>query len=311
MTLPMVSDPPPRGESVEDACSIKFGAHQFMWKSHWTDADLPVLDAVEHLGLGLFEISLGDDVSFDAERLRLHAQALGIELTVGPGNEWPDACDLSSEEPETRERGLCWHKSIIDRAAELGAVAYCGAIYGRPGRVLRREPPRDELSRTAEGLRDLAVHAEGRGVRLVLEPMSRFRTHLINTAGQARSLLDLIGHPNVSVNLDTFHMVTEERDYGSAIRSLTGQLWGIHACESDRGVPGGGLVPWGDVLEALLVCPGELRIMFEAYNTGPGGFGFSRGIFKDLCPDPEAFVRSGKAFLEGLIEESRRIERKN
>jgi D-psicose/D-tagatose/L-ribulose 3-epimerase len=131
--------------------------------------------------------------------------------------------------------------------------------------------------------------------------MSRFRTHLVNTSEQAHRLLDLIGHPNVSINLDTYHMVTEERDYGAAIRSLADHLWGIHACESDRGVPGGGLVPWDDVIDALLSGSGKLRVMFEAYNTGPGGFGYSRGIFKDLCPDPEAFIESGKAFLEGRL----------
>ena len=28
-------------------------------------------------------------------------------------------------------------------------------------------------------------------------------------------------------------------------------LWGLHACENDRGVPGGGLVPWREIFAAL------------------------------------------------------------
>ena len=68
---------------------FKFGAHQFLWKSHWTDGDLGILDTARGLGCTLFEVSVGDDVRFDRARLRRHAEALGVELTVGPGNVWP------------------------------------------------------------------------------------------------------------------------------------------------------------------------------------------------------------------------------
>ncbi|MEI6782685.1 MAG: hypothetical protein WCQ21_17385 [Verrucomicrobiota bacterium] len=62
---------------------FKFGAHQFLWKSLWTDADAGILNRAHALGLTLFEISLGDDVCFDYRRLRRHAEALGIELRDG------------------------------------------------------------------------------------------------------------------------------------------------------------------------------------------------------------------------------------
>lgn len=279
--------------------SFKFGAHQFLWKSHWTDADAGILDRARALGLTLFEISLGDDVRFDCRRLRRHAEALGIELSIGPGNAWPMECDISHDDAGHRAKGLAWHKRILERAAECGAAAYCGAIYSHPGRVCRRRPPADEWPRAAENLHVLAEHAAGLGVRLVIEPTSRFRNHLVNTSWQAVQLAELAGHSNLSINLDTYHMITEERDYGAAIRRAASRLWGVHACESDRGVPGGGLVPWPAVFAALREVDGPARLLMETYRTGPDGFGFERGIFRDLCPDPEAFIRQGLAFLKG------------
>ena len=276
---------------------FKFGAHQFLWKSHWTDADLGILDTVRRLGCTFFEVSLGDDVRFDRAGLRRYAHALGIELTVGPGNLWPQNCDISADEPHHRQLGLAWHRKIIEQAAELGAVAYCGALYGHPGQVCRRPPPADELPRTADNLRALAEFASKLQVQLVIEPMSRFRTHLVNTAAQAVSLVQLVKHRNLRVNLDTYHMLTEERDYGAAIRCALPLLWGIHTCENDRGVPGGGLVPWSAVFRALEEGTDCVRLMLETYNTGPDGFGYSRGIFQDLCPDPEDFVQKGLRFL--------------
>ncbi len=280
---------------------IKCGAHQIMWKSHWTDDDLGILDRVRELGVTLFEVSLGDDVSFDCARLRRHVESLGIELTIGPGNVWPMDCDISHDDPDKRVKGLAWHKRTLERAAECGAAAYCGAMYSHPGRVCRREPPADELPRAAENLHVLAEYAGGLGVTLVIEPMSRFRNHLINTAAQVVHLVELTGHDNLLINLDTYHMITEERDYGAAVRCAASRLWGLHACENDRGVPGGGLVPWPAVFEALRDAKEPVRMMMETYRTGPDGFGYERGIFQDLCPDPEAFVQQGMTFLKGLL----------
>ncbi|BBE20410.1 mannitol-1-phosphate 5-dehydrogenase [Aquipluma nitroreducens] len=277
----------------------KYGVHQFLWKAHWTDNDLPILDSASQMGCTLFELSLGDDVKFNRNRLRKHAESLGMELTVGPGNLWPENCNISDDDPKRREYGLTWHKKIIDQAAELGAVAYCGAIYGHPGHVCKRRPPADELLRTAENLRKLAEYAHNLDVKLVIEPMSKFRNHLINTAEQAMRLIDLSSHSNILVNLDTYHMITEERDYGKAIELVLPVLWGIHACENDRGVPGGGLVPWHTVFDALANTENCVRLMLETYNTGDSGLGYTHGIFQNLCPDPEEFVRKGLLFLKG------------
>ncbi len=280
---------------------FKLGAHQFLWKSPWTDSDLSILDTAQRLGCTVFEISLGDDVRFDRARLRRHAESLGLELTVGPGNLWPEECNLSADDARQRRLGLEWHKKIIEQASELGAAAYCGAIYSRPGHVCKRPPPVDELARAAENLHLLAEFAARSEVRLVIEPMSRFRVHLINTAAQALSLLRLANHPNLRVNLDTYHMITEERDFAAAIQHSLPVLWGVHTCENDRGVPGGGLVPWKAVFKALGNATDCVRLMLETYNTGPGGFGYSRGIFQDLCPDPEQFVQRGFGFLQNSL----------
>jgi len=279
--------------------TTSFGAHQFLWKSHWTDDDLDLLERARELGLTMFEVSLGDDVHFNYARVRAQATRLGIELTVGPGNQWPASCNLSADDAEHRRLGLAWHKQMIEKAAELGAAAYCGAIYGHPGQVCRRRPPVDEWPRAAENLRALADYAGTFGLRLVIEPMSRFRVHLINTAAQAVDLIRLAGHENLGINLDTYHMLTEERDYGAAIRCAGPLLWSLHACENDRGIPGGGLVPWPAVAQAL-AGKGGSRWMLETYNTA-GDFGYERGIFQNVCPNPEEFVRRGTTFLKGQI----------
>jgi D-psicose/D-tagatose/L-ribulose 3-epimerase len=282
---------------------MRFGAHSYIFTEFWSDDQIGILDTVAGLGLDCFEIGIGDDVPFSHALARRRAEALGLTLIVSPGGHWPVECDLSADDGADRAAGLAWHKRQVDRAAELGAVAYTGALYGHPGVVKRRIPPADEYPRTAEGLAALAEYGAARGVEIVIEPMSHFRTHLVNTAEQTMRLLALANHPNLRVLLDTYHMITEVRDYGQAIRAVGGRLWGLHACENNRGAPGGGLVPWGDVFAALREIAFDGYIVMETYNSGHGDFAVRRGMFHNVCPDGVAFVQQGLAFLRGGLND--------
>ena len=131
--------------------------------------------------------------------------------------------------------------------------------------------------------------------------MSRFRSHLVNRPAQAVQLIEMAGRPdNLRVLFDTYHMITELRDPAAAIRETGDLLWGLHACENDRGVPGGGLVPWTDIFAAVKTTKADY-IAFEGYNTSIGDFGWSRGMFQNVCPDGDEFVRQGLEFVRPLV----------
>jgi sugar phosphate isomerase/epimerase len=191
---------------------IKLGVHSYVFTEFWTDAALAILDTARALGAAFVEIGVGDDVHFTPRLTRQRAEALDLALCLGPGNHWPLACDLSAEAAAERQLGLAWHQAQVDLAAELGATAYGGALYGHPGVVKRRAAPRDEYLRIAAGLHQLAAYGQQRGVLIVVEPMSHFRTHVANTPQQIMQLVDLADHPNLGVALDTYHLITEVRD---------------------------------------------------------------------------------------------------
>lgn len=281
---------------------MKYGAHCYLFTERWQDDQLHLLDLAVELGLGMFELSIGDDVHFTPSLTRARAEAAGIELAVGPGGAWPMACDLSAEDAADRAKGLAWHKRQVDLAAELGAVAYAGALYAHPGVIQRRVPPAGEYAWTVEGLHLLAEYATQRDVIIALEPMSHFRTRLVNTPAQIMRLIDLADHDNLKVLFDTYHLVTEIRDYGEGIRTVAPRLWCLHACENDRGAPGGGIVPWDEIFAALAEVDFDGIITLETYNSGINDFAFRRGMFHDVCPDGPAFVRRSLAFLAGMAE---------
>ncbi len=276
---------------------MKIGTHSYLFLEFWSDDSLHVLDAAAGFGLDFFEIGVGDDIHFSAAKTRGRAESLGLELVISPGGAWPVECDLSSEDDSDRQAGLAWHKKQVDLANELGAVAYCGSMYGHTGIVRKRKPPHGELQQSAEKLHELASFAEKRGVCIVLEPMSHFRTHLVNTPEQVMRLIRLADHPNLRVLLDTYHLITEITDYGEGIRSVGDCLWGLHMCENNRGVPGTGIVPWDEVFGTLKEIDFDGYLGMESYYSG-SEFAWKRGMFHNVCPDPEAFIRQGMEFMK-------------
>ena len=286
---------------------IKHSAHCYIFTDRWSDDQIGLLDIARDLGLDGFEIATGDDVAFDPALTRQKAQSLGLELTISPGGLWPRECDLSNPDAANRARGLTWHCRQVDTGASIGATAYTGALYGHPGVMCYRPLANDEQGWLAEGLFKLADYGQRQGVQIVIEPMSHFRTHVLNTGAQAVRLIEKVNHPNLSLLLDTYHLVTEVRDYGEQIRLARGRLWGLHACENDRGAPGdNGLIPWNAVFTALHAIGFDGHMVLESYNSTigatPGGFAYSRGMMHHVCDDGQAFVRNSIAFLKAGME---------
>ena len=131
--------------------------------------------------------------------------------------------------------------------------------------------------------------------------MSRFRTHLVNTPGPAHAPHRARRSPRLSRPRST-PITPSPRSAitPTGLRALGPRLALVHACENDRGVPGGGLIPWETVFRTLAEIGFDGTIGLETYNTRLGDFAFERGIFQDLCPDGRAFVKKGLAFLRRL-----------
>jgi hypothetical protein len=55
-------------------------------------------------------------------------------------------------------------------------------------------------------------------------------------------------------------------------------------------------VPWAAICKALPETAARY-IVFESYNSSIPGFAESRGMFHNVCPDGDAFVRQAMQFV--------------
>jgi len=76
------------------------------------------------------------------------------------------------------------------------------------------------------------------GVILVIEPLNKGETNIINTVDEGAELARRVGHPNVRLLADTYHMATDG-DPPEAIRRAGELIAHVHCAEAAGRVPVG------------------------------------------------------------------------
>jgi sugar phosphate isomerase/epimerase len=140
-------------------------------------------------------------------------------------------------------------KDIIRMAAQFHAPVIIGGVRGK----LSGDPDQREQQRTQaiEILRDCAGVASGLGTHLLLEPINRYETNIMNSAQDALDLVEEMDCEGVKILLDTFHMNIEEVDFTETIKHVGNQLGYMHFADNNRLAPGQGHIPFPVILDAL------------------------------------------------------------
>jgi D-psicose/D-tagatose/L-ribulose 3-epimerase len=104
--------------------------------------------------------------------------------------------------------------------------------------------------RFAEVLVEARDIAAGNGVRIILEPLHRGETNLVNTIVEAAAFLDEHGIDGVPIVADLFHIMYEEEPF-EAVRAHADRIGHAHIADTDRRPPGQGDWPLREFLTAL------------------------------------------------------------
>jgi D-psicose/D-tagatose/L-ribulose 3-epimerase len=279
---------------------MQLGISTWVWTSPASDEALATLiPHIARLGYDVVEIPVESEAQFDVARARALADAHGVAVSVcaviGAGR------DLLL--PEECPRGVAYLEWCIDAAERLGSPVVAGPLYSAVGRCWRQTPAERErdLDTVAGVLRRLGGHAGDRGVSLGVETLNRFETSFLNTTEQALELVARVDHPAVGLCLDVFHLGIEEKSLGAAVRAAGPHLKHVQVAENDRGTPGTGHLPWGEVAAALREVGYGGRVVIETFSDRVEAIARAAAIWRPLAPDSDTLARDGLAFLRPLL----------
>lgn len=161
----------------------------------------------------------------------LHKYHLQL-AAVGTGAGWvKHKLRLTDPDPAVRSKAIQFVGRIIEFAGPLHAPAIIGSMQGRFEAAVTRE---QAMLWLAEGLEILGPIAQKYGVPLLVEPLNRYETNLINTVEHGLQLLACLQTKNVRLLLDLFHMNIEESSIADSIRDAGVAVGHVHWVDSNR-----------------------------------------------------------------------------
>ena len=210
------------------------------------------LRAASRLGYDGVELSLLDSAQVDRAGLRRKLGELNLKaFAIATGQTWvTDGCSLYHADAGRRRKAVERMKAHLDLAADLGCMVIAGGIRGRI-EAADGEGGRVQSEAGEAALAECAEHASRRGVTLLLEPINRYETNVVNTLESGLQLIGRLGVPGLKLLPDTFHMNIEEASIPASLRQAGPAVGYVHFADSNRLAPGWGHLDFAGVLSTL------------------------------------------------------------
>jgi len=204
------------------------------------------------------------------EELRRTAERAGLAVA---GLHWllvkPEGLYINHPDGTIRRRTAEYLKAEIEFCADLGGTRM---IVGSPKQrsVLEGDSYDAAWRRTVEVFKELAPCAESRGVCLCIEALTAKETNFINTAAEARRLVEEVGHPAFQMMLDVKAMCAETEPIPEIIRRSAPYLKHFHANDENLGGPGFGDVDFRPIAAALREVGYDGWVSVEVFDFSAG-----------------------------------------
>jgi D-psicose/D-tagatose/L-ribulose 3-epimerase len=281
---------------------MRIGINTFLFTSPFTNESTMLFPTFKKWGFQTVELAIEDPADIDPAHVRSELDKHGLACSsvcacMGPGR------DLRGT-PEEQKNGMTYMKALIDQMVVLGCPSLIGPVYSVVGKANAVEPAQQkkEWGLVVKNLKQLAKHAEKKGVRICVEPLNRFETDFLNTCQQALKLVKDVGSPALRIHLDTFHMNIEEKNQADAIRKAGKLLGHFHACGSDRGTPGNDHIDWKPIAKALKDVQYKGDVVIESFTTDVKVIARAAAIWRQIEPSRDEIAVKGLRFLKRILK---------
>lgn len=280
---------------------MKFGVDTFIWTEIFTIKDLWIINKAKELGFEAIDFAIAHPESFPTKEVKKALEGTGLEVVTS--TTLNERTNLLSDDPKIRTNGIKALKKLVDINLELGSNILGGVNYAGWGCLSGKPPTQQEWDNSVSAMKEVATYASQKHpkLKICVEPVNRFETHFINTAEAGVEYCKAVGTGNMGVHLDCFHMIREETSFKEAVFTCGKEYLGyIHVCESNRGIPGTGLVPWGEFFQAVKDVGYDGPLVIESFDPSFEELNANCAIWRKFAETGEELAVRGLANLKRI-----------
>jgi sugar phosphate isomerase/epimerase len=226
--------------------------------------------AVADMGYKGVELSLVDSRRLDRAAVAATVRNLGLRVfAIATGlSSTLEGISLFAESAERRRAAVERMMGHIDFAGDLSCPVIIGGIRGR---INSASPSATDVVHAGmSAVAECLAHARRAGVAMLLEPINRYESNIVNTAAEGARMIHELGDSSVKLLLDTFHMNIEEQSAEASIAAAGHAIGYLHFADSNRHAPGWGHLNFSSVLHALERAGVRVDITIEALPIPSG-----------------------------------------
>lgn len=195
-------------------------------------------------------------------------ECVGLHWLLAPP---PKGLHFTTPDAAVREATVIYLKDLVNFCSDLGGTVM---IFGSPKQRNTVGISIEEAKKYfADGLAHVADLAQQRGVQILIEPLDKSQTDVINTLAEAKAIIDELNHPAVQSMFDFHNTPDETEPFNVLIKKYYPYINHVHVQEMD-----GKHLGQGDAVNTYVKAFQQLKnlkydkwISLEVFDFEPGG----------------------------------------
>lgn len=183
----------------------------------------------------------------------------------------PHGLHFTTPDTALRQKSVGYLNQLIDFCGDLEGELM---IFGSPKQRSTDGIPVAEAKKYfAEGLAQVADHAQQRGVKVLVEHLDRMQSDVVNTLSEAAELVAAVGHPAIQMMFDFHNTADEIKPLASLLRQFYDAIWHVHVQEMDGKHlgTGSGATDFVQAFQVLKDLGYDRWVSLEVFDFAPGG----------------------------------------
>ena len=179
-------------------------------------------------GRGVQEITTAKRKEMVSTMKNSGIECAGLHWLLSPP---PKGLHFTTSDAAVRQKTIAYLDKLIDFCGDLGGSCM---VFGSPGQRSSRGTSIEEAKKYfAEGLARVADHAQERGVKILIEPLGKSATDVVNTLAEALELAKQVNHPAIQIMFD-FHNTSDETEpFDVLLEKYYNHIYHVHVQEMD------------------------------------------------------------------------------